>query len=461
MLTNKGMRHVNPAAAVAAALLLVSCTGGEFDEKNITASFGVLSDTHVNAPDSGPAGKFTAALEQLRDMALRTDPDGLDAVLIAGDMVDTPYANEANYVQVDWFRQLYESVFDPEEVPLVYTPGNHDVFREWTSDAIAQAQNISRRLGENYFLNDLDMQAKNSLECRHCLVDGYHVLGILPVGRNPVVYTEAQKEWLDRTLSEITSEDGSRYVLLLTHPMIHDTVYGSLLSDYWYTDDLTEILARYPQVVTFGGHLHFPLNDPRSIWQGTFTAFGCGSVRYMAIEDGGYEYMSGKTVMKDAGEFSQGLLIQFDRHRNMRATRMDFYHDSTIGEPWIVPAPKRDGSHLLKWSHETRKKANTAPVMSGELDVVVEDSDVSVTFPSAVDDEFAHHYVVTLSDTDGNEISVKKILADFYKVDDPEDMKTGWTVPFGPLPAGSYKISVKAVDSWDAESGCLSREFTL
>ena len=52
------------------------------------------------------------------------------------------------------------------------------------------------------------------------------------------------------------------------------------------------ILEKYPQAIAFGGHLHFPLNDPRSIWQASFTSFGCGSTRYMAIENGKYEGMT-------------------------------------------------------------------------------------------------------------------------------------------------------------------------
>jgi len=447
-------------AAIAAAICFCACSDCSFDEKHITASFGVLSDTHVNGLDTGPAQKFTSALTQLRNKAAESDADGLDAVLIAGDLVDRPYAGEENYVQVDWFRKLYESVLDPVKVPLVYTPGNHDVYKEWTPISIAQARNISSRLGANYFLTDLDRQAKDSIECRHCLVDGYHILTILPIGRNPVVYTEVQKAWLDKTLSDITSKDQSRYVLLLTHPMIYNTVYGSLLGGYWFTEDLTGILEKYPQVVTFGGHLHFPLNDPRSIWQGAFTAFGCGSVRYMAIEDGGYEYMSGKTIMKDANEFSQGLLIQFDRHCNMRALKMDFYRNTTIGEPWSVSAPKRDKSHLLAWSHELKRSRNAAPAMSG-IDVRVDEDGVNVDFPAATDDEFAHHYVVILTDADGNELKVKKILSDFYLADDPSQMKSGWSVPFGHLAAGSYQVSVKAVDSWDAESESLVKEFSI
>ena len=46
-----------------------------------------------------------------------------------------------------------------------------------------------------------------------------------------------------------------------------------------------KLMNKYPQAVTFSGHLHFPINDERSIMQTNFTAIGCGSVSYMAIED--------------------------------------------------------------------------------------------------------------------------------------------------------------------------------
>ena len=142
----------------------------------------------------------------------------------------------------------------------------------------------------------------------------------MQLGSGPVVYSPEALEWLDSTLSEITSKRPGRYVIVITHPMLYDTVYGSLLGEaegiwksslpgYWATREIPEILSKYPQVVAFGGHLHFPLNDPRSIWQGSFTALGCASVRYMALEAGGYEDMAGQTVMKDKDEFSQGNLI--------------------------------------------------------------------------------------------------------------------------------------------------------
>ena len=450
----------------AAALCFCACgSKPSFDKAHIVASFGVMSDSHIDSPDNATAQKLHSALEQLRDKAAEQDADGLDGVLMAGDLINNAYANPANYVQVDYWKSIYESVFDPSEVSMVYTPGNHDTFREWTPSTILQAQNLSERFGVNYFLSDKDMRAKKDLECRHCVVAGVHILCIVPVDRNPVCYTPEQKAWLDARLAEITKADPDRYVLILTHPMIFNTVYGSRLGDYWDTADLTDILSKYPQAVVFGGHLHFPLNDPRSIWQGEFTAMGCGSVRYMAIEDGGYEDMSSKTVMRDANEFSQGLLVQIDRKGNMRITRMDFYHKSPIGEPWIISHPAKNGSHLDTYSHTTRKAGNKAPVL-GELEVNVETpttagTPVSVTFAAGKDDEFVHDYIITVSQADGTPMYRKKILADFYVAPQASQMKASWTRPIGTFNPGAYKVTLLARDSWGAQSETLEREFTI
>lgn len=456
------MKKLSLLISAAALAVLPLRAQDSFDARQIAVSFGVISDVHIDAPDNGTSQKFIKALKQLGSKAEEGDRDGIDAVLMAGDLINNAYSNEKYYVQTDYFKACYESVFKPTGTPLIYTPGNHDTYKWWTAATVDQAKNISRRLGPDYFLTDTDETAREKLECRHCVVGCYHILCIVPIGASPVVYSQEAVEWLDRQLAEITAAEPDRYVLILTHPMIYNTVYGSLLGNYWATSALTSVLEKYPQAVTFGGHLHFPLNDPRSVWQGDFTAFGCGSVRYMAIEDGGYENMSGKTVMKDNGEFSQGLLVQFDVNGNLRATRMDFYNGGTIGEPWTIPAPRKDKSHLKKYSAALRSAANKAPSLSG-IDVSVDvltagGLPVSVTFPKGTDDEFVHHYVLDVTSADSL-VCRKKILADFYRTGDPSKMKASWTQALGKFKPGSYKVSLKAYDSWGAESNTVSAAF--
>lgn len=440
-----------------------------FDESKIALSLAAISDVHIEGSSDAYANKFTSALNQLKVKAAESDANGIDGVMVVGDLIQ-----RAEITMAQNFKALYEDVFKPTEVPMIYTIGNHDMNPkyDWTPSTVAQSVAMANTFGDEYFKTDIDNTMRNNYEARHCVIGGYHILAVTPNGDQPITYSPNVITWLDQQLDAITKTDPNRYVIVLTHPMIYNTIYGSLLGEdggvwtstlpnYWATRVLTGVLEKYPQVVSFHGHLHFPINDPRSLWQGKWTALGCGSTRYMAIEPAGWEGISNTpTVMNDANNFSQGYLVQFDVNGNMRIVRMDFFNNGTIGEPYVMQYPDAAGANLAKYNNVTRKAANQAPTMS-TIDVkdVKEAETASVTFAAGKDDEFVHHYIVTLSKA-GTVVATKKILADFYLHPKTSEMKSSWTVDFGTLSeSGQYTVTVVAVDSWDAESAPVSATF--
>ena len=439
----------------------------KFDENNIACSFGMISDTHINGSNSQNCeDKLRSTFSQLKSQALKHDSNGIDGICVAGDLIDYgAYLNS----QLPVFKSIYEAAFDPTDVPLVYTIGNHDPNTSywWNSAVYSFAKSMRSVLGSSYETTDKETTMRDSYECRHCVVAGYHILAVTPNSIKPVSYPDAVIQWLDKTLQTITDADPDHYVILLTHPMIYDTVYGSKLGpdwlngtcgDQWYTKALTSTLQKYPQVMTFGGHLHFPINDPGSIWQGDFTSFGCGSTRYMAIEDGKYEDMSSATVMKDCADISSGLLLQFDASGNARITKMFFSQNSTFGEPWELEHPSANKSHLATYNTAARKSANTAPTLSS-LDVQKSGATYKATFAKGSDDEFVHHYVLTIK-KDGEVVMTKNILSDYYRHADPSSMKSSYEVSLGQLGYGDFEASLVAYDSWWAKSAPLVKEFS-
>ncbi|HBH09297.1 MAG TPA: hypothetical protein DDX40_07855 [Rikenellaceae bacterium] len=435
-----------------------------FDPGNIVLSLGVVSDVHINP--QWTADKWKSALWQLKSKALESDPNGMAGVLVVGDLIDQPSNN-----QLSLFKSTLESEIDVTKTPMIYTIGNHDVPNyAWAASMVSDVAYMRNMFGDKYFQTDQDQDMRTKYEARHCVIGDYHILTISPNGDSPIAYDPTAVTWLDNQLAAITSAEPEKYIIVLTHPMIKNTVYGSRLGEeggiwestlphYWATDALTPVLRKYPQTVVFGGHLHFPLNDPRSVWQGDFSVFGCASVRYMALENGKYEDMSSATVMKDCNEFSQGNMLQFDASGNMRVLRMDFYNKDVIGEPIVSSYPTSDKSHLTKYNHTTRSLANAAPSLS-TLSVDVADGIATAKWAAGADDEFVHHYVLTLK-KGGAVVTTKKILADFYKSAKTSGMKKEWTCSLGNVTDGTYELTLEAYDSWDAAAKPLTKTFQV
>ncbi|MFA6730912.1 MAG: LamG-like jellyroll fold domain-containing protein, partial [Eubacteriales bacterium] len=422
----------------------------EFDEDNIVLSFAALSDIHQNGnAASEPALKFESALRQLENY-------NLDLVLAAGDLTDGATVNEINQ-----FKTTYESIF--ESMPFFYCLGNHD------GQSGNTAERFANTFGESYFEIDID-EDEIKKGNRYAVVNGYPFIAVEVFsyynGSGEASYSAATIEWLETTLARAQEDYPGKPIFLATHAMIYDTAYGSTLPSTgtnWYSKDLIPTLKKYPQIITFSGHIHHPLNDERSIMQTDFTSVGCGSVRYMAIESG-YAQTGATTVPTDAQLFSQGLVVQVDKNNNVRFIRMDFYNESEIKEPWVIPGPADDKSHLGVYT-KNRSAMATAPSFAGELEVSLTSTgaafNAKTDFESANDDDLVHHYIVNVYEEDSIvPLKTIKYLTDFYRVPKVEDMRENYSIDIGYLQMGTnYTVTVEAVNSWGKKSEAIIKSF--
>ena len=84
----------------------------------------------------------------------------------------------------------------------------------------------------------------------------------------------------------------------------------------------------------------------------------------------------------------------------------------------------------------------------------------SLRFAAGTDDEFVHHYVITVL-KDGAVAATRRILSDWYRHPQTSGMREVWTRPIGKLEGGSYEIRLTAYDSWDAASNTLVKQLTI
>jgi len=163
------------------------------------------------------------------------------------------------------------------------------------------------------------------------------------------------------------------------HPHPKDTCYGSWA---WGHDKgiVTKTLSAYPNAIAFSGHSHYSLTDDRSIWQGSFTSVGAGSLRYTGetaeewqtgFENGrgGDWRASACKLMRKARtkDCRQGMLWSvYDDCIVVR--RREFLSDLDLGPDWVMPLPTAESRPFAFAEHA--KKMRTPEFPAGTKPVV-------------------------------------------------------------------------------------------
>ena len=459
--------------------LMTGCGGNgaktnEFDEKNIVLQFGAVSDIHIGRSGTGIHTDqwATDAYTMLRDLALSYSEDGLSAMLVAGDLTDNGKDEQMRH-----FAQLYESVFDVEKTPLIFCLGNHDVNigSAYALDG-EDFEGFYEQFGQKY--RQYESDSRLDIGCVHQIVNGYHFLSVNPLDEgyrntllNSVLYDDEAKAWLDDTLARITAENPDQYVFVSTHPQMYRMAYGgehTYTTTGWFTRELNDIFRKYPQVMTFSGHVHFSINSDVSIMQDGFTALQTGSVNYMSNEDGEYRDSNAAVSLIDRETVHNGYLVQVDANGAVRVLRLDFGFQSEVKYPFVLKAPQADGSHLLDYGWDRAESGkNKAPVLDKDAISVKDNAEgkaagaqigVKLTFKAGTDDDQIHAYAVSVRDAEGKLIETQRVLADFYKVVQPSDMKTEWSFMLDGkyIKGKTYEIMLVAADDWGVCSNVVT-----
>ena len=290
-----------------------------FDEDHVVLSFGAISDLHVLSDVNNAATqKYATAIRLLKQYA----GGHLDAITVAGDISNSYYT--------DGIGEAFRTVTDEgmgEDANVFFVTGNHDAESEqW--DTLRQFYADQSK----YLTKDLP-SSQHDRGNRHMVIGGYHYIGVnmMAYWGSGSRFDPQDLEWLDRELAAARADAPGKPIFVYTHAPIRGAGYGG----YPQVDEaeMYTHLKDYPEVIAFSGHVHSPIHEETAIYQRDFTALDCGAVQYMSI-GGGYLQSLGNGNVNESGLVSNGLLVQVDKHNNVKVTRLDFTNGAPIKQPF-------------------------------------------------------------------------------------------------------------------------------
>jgi len=331
---------------------LRAAPGTSAGKPNLT--FGVLSDIHVSAYLGSKAFKentktFRHALEWYRDQ-------GVDAVMIAGDMADNGMVGQLQAVADVWYSVFpNDRAPDGRRVEKLFVGGNHD-WAGWNygqhaekkfPDAAERAKNILANDYAGWW--ERIFHEPYSPVCRKD-VKGYAFIGSQWRGVDCRGREETGTPGIEAFLAGPGGKlDPSLPFFYFQHPHPKNTCYGQWV---WGQDagESTRALSAFPNAISFSGHSHTSLTDERSIWQGAFTSLGTSSLRYTALlykkyHSRGYENDgtgAAKVMPRIAtGDGRQGMIVRVYSD-SVVFSRRDFVYDASLGDDWVMPLPSAE-----------------------------------------------------------------------------------------------------------------------
>jgi len=356
----------------------------EFDVNNVIFKAPLISDQHVGYKDSTVDNekRLDNALKSLKSLYSET----FDCVLSCGD-----HTQDGKKEQVQAFMKIYKDNFSLDDTPFVFAHGNHDTY--WSG--CMTTTEFFNVYGSDVYKNDLDIiQAK--LGNRHVQINGIDIVALQVKTFMPNYndFTDATMDWFDITMHAISEKNPNMPVLVLCHSPALNTIYGSNENEndgtWGASKQLNVMLKDYPNAILCSGHTHYGITDERTIMQTDFTSIGAGSTCDLELD----EYFENTSQLSDRRSYSFGSIIEIDNKGNTRITRYDLIKKEKIKKSWIVPSPKEDKSHLVKYSYQYRKENAVAPVfpINGKMIVSESNGKIKLTFDAFQTDDIIFSY---------------------------------------------------------------------
>lgn len=373
-----------------------------------------------------PGQRLAAAIQMAYSYSESYDGyKGLDAFAVAGD-----FTNKGAPEQYEAFNKTCSENLRADTQRIVCA-GNHEYIMYEDSDRTEGARVFEKYIGS---LNN------------HYVINGYHFIS---VSYDDKVETYLKSGvWLKKELDKAVADTGDKPIFVFQHPAPFLTVYGSVK---WGDPTISAILSSYPQVVDFSGHSHYPINDPRSIWQGTFTALGCGTLAYFETE---LDTIAGN-FPGDVEQAAQFYFVEADKDGNLRIKAYDLLTNQFLVEYYLTGLAQKN----YPYSFRNLCRLDSAPVFKardGMSTSLNENGETVLSFDGAKDRFVTESYKLTVSQ------GLKKVFEDnfsgkyMYLFEDDK-----YSINLGKLESGKkYTVTLYALNAFAKPSRLQRYSFT-
>lgn len=385
--------------------------------------FTVASDSHIKAIGDAQCKKVRKTIRLGYEVAAQDEKyQNLDAAIFAGDLT-----NDGTAAQFTGFKASVDSVIKDGTKLLAVVAQNHDGYTMGKKSLSFFSEISGLRTDYHYVIN------------------GFHFIGLSAGTIENEQYSDYQRVWLAEQLKEAAQDDPAKPIFVTHHEHVLNTVYGSSDFDGWGLDYFKDILEEYPQVVDFSGHSHYPLNDPRSVWQNEITAVGTGALTYVefTVDDE-------RKIHPDGNKNNaQCWLVEVDANNCVRLRGYDLTSDT-----WLCEYELKDvaNKNARTYTQTQQIDTSTAPIFESGAAVSVKKSGI-ISFPAAksTDGKIVFLYRIKCFDGEGKELSSKWILNDYWHV----PSKSNFTVS-GVNLAGVKTVTVTAENAYGMSSEPLT-----
>ena len=395
--------------------------------------FVAASDTHVRDSDNVTADRI-GKMMRLAYAEADSHPtyQKIDALLIAGDLT-----NDGTKTEFDKFQNAVNNALRPGTQFLGVVAKNHDGYELPRKEMRAYYSEVSA--------NDADF---------HVVINGYHFIGVSASENQAAHYDSNQLKWFREQLDKAVADKPNQPVFVMHHEHNTGTVYGSSSYDRWGVSYFKNILNKYPQAVDLSGHSHYPLNDPRSLWQGKFTAIGTGAIYYAEFTVEGLRTYH----PADAYEVATCWIVELDANGNLHLRGMDVNAGACLCE-YTLQNPADPANR--DYTPRKRKAASTAPVFADDAKVTVMPTfggcTVQVPAAQSTDGMPIVLYRVTAKDRLGLPVVKNWTMPSYYLASTEEPI----TLTVENLASGTYTICVTAETAYGVRSAPIKTTVTV